>query len=211
MTLQGDIPLFFSSPLFQGRADKAPGSQSRTLPTFIGRRNRLQDQEWAHHPKATFPQNASLVNSSSATGSSKVVGGQQAITVVLTTCCSHYPKLAEPHLLMSSNEPSIIALTGTWRTSPVDDAEISLSTVSKLIVVVENFSISLLPSLHASGWGTDRRCWNLCSPNFATQPQQSNYWHHWEILITHYYPSNLVFMTHTSPHVQGLNGATMSE
>ncbi len=37
------------------------------------------------------------------------------------------------------------------------------------------------------------------------------YWHLWGIVITHYYPSHVVFLIHTSPHVRELNGATMSE
>ncbi len=75
----------------------------------------------------------------------------------------------------------------------------------------KNFFISLSPNPNASRWGTGRQCWTLCSLDFPTQSQQSNNWHHWEIVITHCYPSHLVVMIHTSPHVRGLNGATMSE
>ncbi len=75
----------------------------------------------------------------------------------------------------------------------------------------ENFFISLSPNQNASRWGTGRQCWTLCSLDFPTQSQQSNYWHHWEIVITHCYTSHLDFMIHTSPHVRELNCATMSE
>ncbi len=59
--------------------------------------------------------------------------------------------------------------------------------------------------------GPGRQCLTSCSPNFPTQSQQSNYWHHWQIVITHYYSSYLAFMIHTSPHLRELNGVTMSE
>ncbi len=42
-----------------------------------------------------------------------------------TYCRPLYPKLAEPNLLMSSYELSIIDLTETWLISSVDKAEIS--------------------------------------------------------------------------------------
>ncbi len=120
-------PTVFSPRLFQGGADKAPGSQSRTSVTFIAGRNGPQNQAWADHPKATCRENFSLTNSSSAIGPSNYVGGRSAITVLLANCCSLYPKLAELNLLMSSNEPSIIAMTETWLTPYVNDAETSLN------------------------------------------------------------------------------------
>ncbi len=89
-----------------------------------------QNQEWADHPKATCQQNVSVANSSSAFGSSTLVGGRQAITVLLTNCCTLYPQLAEQDLLKSSNEPSSINFTETWLTPCVDDVEIFLNNVT---------------------------------------------------------------------------------
>ncbi len=88
------------------------------------------NQEWADHPKATCQQNVSVVNTSLAFGSSKLVGGRQAPTVLLTNCCSLYPQLMKYNLLISSNEPSIINLTETWLTPSVDDVEIFLSKLT---------------------------------------------------------------------------------
>ncbi len=92
-------PTVFSPQLFQGGADKAPGSQNRTSATFIAGRNGPQNQEWADHLKATCPENFSLANPSSAIGPSNCVGGQSAIRVPLANCCSLYHKLAEHNLL----------------------------------------------------------------------------------------------------------------
>ncbi len=63
------------------------------FPFTHARRNGPQNQEWADHPKATCQQNVSVVNSSSAFGSSKLVGGRQAIAVLLTNFCPLYSKL----------------------------------------------------------------------------------------------------------------------
>ncbi len=93
-------------------------------------RNGPQDQEWEDHPKATCQQNFSVANFSSAFGSSKLVGGRQATTVLLTNYCSLYRKLAEHNLLISSNEPSIINLTEKWLTPSFDDDEIFLSNLT---------------------------------------------------------------------------------
>ncbi len=60
----------FSSQIFQGGADKVPGSQSRTSAKFIARRNGPQNRKWADHPKATCPQNFPVANFSSAIGPS---------------------------------------------------------------------------------------------------------------------------------------------
>ncbi len=56
--------------------------------------------------------------------------------------------------------------------------------------------------------GTSRQCWILCLSNSLTKSQQSD---HREIVITLYYPSNLVTLIDMRPHVQELNGFTMSE
>ncbi len=79
------------------------------------------------------------------------------------------------------------------------------------LVQSKNFPISLWISTHADGWGTDRQCWILYLPNSLTKSQQPVHWHRWGKGVTLYCPSNLVFVIHTSPHAQGLNGVTMSE
>ncbi len=59
--------------------------------------------------------------------------------------CSLLSKLAEPNLLICTNEPLTVALTDTWLISSVDGADISLKklfylgpTVSRLVVMVEH-------------------------------------------------------------------------
>ncbi len=50
----------------------------------------------------------------------------------------------------------------------------------------------------------------LLGLNHDIKQSQANYWHLWEIGITHYYQSHLVLMIH-APTTRELNGASMSE
>ncbi len=128
--------VFFSPQLFQGGA--APGSQSRTLTTFIAGRNGLPNQESAGHPKATCPQTFSVANSTSAIGPSNYAEGQSAIAVLLTNCCSLYPKLVELNLLMSSNEPTKVTGYSSRKPPAISRSpQIKMARCSKMPAVLE--------------------------------------------------------------------------
>ncbi len=87
----------------------------------------------------------------------------------------------------------------------------NLMNLMETSLLLQRKNSSPSPTPYASRWGTVRQCWNWCSPNSQTQSKHSDYWHQGEIVITHYYPSNLVFMIHTRRHAQELNGVTMSK
>lgn len=57
--------------------------------------------------------------------------------------------------------------------------------------LLQNFAINLLLSPHTSRWRTGRQCWARGSLKPITLYKPSIYWHHWELVITVYYPSTL--------------------